>query len=105
MVSSNDLVISGFVKPSFEAVREAFIENFTHRGELGAACCIDYQGEKVVDLWGGIRYRAAGELGLLPQVLPGVLPWKNIDGAGLFNNQRPLRHGHCAGEFARVARL
>ncbi len=30
--------IEGFVKPGFEAVREAFIENFTHRGELGAAC-------------------------------------------------------------------
>ncbi|UCG04131.1 MAG: beta-lactamase family protein, partial [Candidatus Heimdallarchaeota archaeon] len=53
--------ISGFVKPRFEAVREAFAENFEKRNELGAACCIYYQGEKVVDLWGGIRNEATGE--------------------------------------------
>jgi len=53
--------ISGFVKPGFEAVREAFIENFAKRDELGAACCMYFQGEKVVDLWGGIRNQATGE--------------------------------------------
>lgn len=60
MTKSN--AISGFVKLGFEAVREAFIENFEHRNELGAACCIYYRGEKVVDLWGGIRNKATGEL-------------------------------------------
>src|SRR5512137_155145 len=50
--------ITGLVKPGFEAVQEAFAENFKHRNELGAACCIYYRGEKVVDLWGGIRDRA-----------------------------------------------
>jgi CubicO group peptidase (beta-lactamase class C family) len=54
-------VIAGFVKPGFEAVREAFVENFTRRNELGAACCIYYQGEKVVDLWGGVRNKETGE--------------------------------------------
>ena len=53
--------ISGSVALGFEAVREAFTENFTRRNELGAACCIYYQGEKVVDLWGGIRNKATGE--------------------------------------------
>jgi len=53
--------ISGFVKPGFEAVREAFAENFERRNELGAACCIYYRGEKVVDLWGGVRNEATGE--------------------------------------------
>lgn len=47
--------VAGHVKPGFEAVREAFIENFTRRNELGAACCIYYRGEKVVDLWGGVH--------------------------------------------------
>ncbi len=51
-------VISGFVKPEFEAVREAFVENFERRHELGAACCVYYQGEKVVDLWGGVRNKS-----------------------------------------------
>jgi CubicO group peptidase (beta-lactamase class C family) len=53
--------IAGFVKPRFEAVRDAFVENFTQRHELGAACCIYHHGEKVVDLWGGIRNKATGE--------------------------------------------
>lgn len=53
--------ISGFAKPSFEAVKEVFVENFECRNELGAACCIYYRGEKVVDLWGGIRDKATRE--------------------------------------------
>ena len=52
--------IAGFAKPGFQAVREAFIENFERRGELGAACCVYHRGEKVVDLWGGIRDKATG---------------------------------------------
>jgi len=55
------IAISGFVKPGFEAVREAFVENFERRNELGAACCIYYRGEKVVDLWGGVRNESTGE--------------------------------------------
>jgi len=51
----DNYAIHGFTKPEFEAVKEAFIENFKHRNELGAACCIYHQGEKVVDLWGGFR--------------------------------------------------
>ncbi len=47
--------IQGYACPGFEAVREAFAENFARRNELGAACCIYHHGEKVVDLWGGIR--------------------------------------------------
>ncbi|MFW9926589.1 MAG: serine hydrolase domain-containing protein [Candidatus Thorarchaeota archaeon] len=58
---TNTSAISGFVKPGFEAVEETFVENFEHRNELGAACCIYYKGEKVVDLWGGIRNEATGE--------------------------------------------
>jgi len=53
--------ISGYVKPGFEAVRKAFVENFERRNELGAACCIYYRGEKVVDLWGGIRNKSTRE--------------------------------------------
>ena len=53
--------IHGFVSPGFEAVREAFTENFARRGEVGAACCVYHKGEKVVDLWGGVRNKATGE--------------------------------------------
>jgi CubicO group peptidase (beta-lactamase class C family) len=53
--------IRGSVGSGFEAVREAFAENFSRRKELGAACCVYLHGEKVVDLWGGIRDKATGE--------------------------------------------
>ncbi len=53
--------ISGFVTPEFEAVRDAFADNFKRRNELGAACCVYYRGEKVVDLWGGVRNESTGE--------------------------------------------
>ncbi len=53
--------VQGFVSKGFEAVREAFIENFSLRNELGAACCVYHEGEKVVDLWGGVRNKATGE--------------------------------------------
>jgi CubicO group peptidase (beta-lactamase class C family) len=55
------LFVEGTVKPGFETVREAFLENFTRRDELGGACCVYHHGEKVVDLWGGIRNKETGE--------------------------------------------
>jgi CubicO group peptidase (beta-lactamase class C family) len=55
------LGIYGRVSRGFEAVREVFTENFVRRGELGGACCAFVRGEKVVDLWGGIRNKRTGE--------------------------------------------
>jgi CubicO group peptidase (beta-lactamase class C family) len=45
----------GSVAPGFEEVRAVFERNFRERDELGAACAVYYEGEKVVDLWGGYR--------------------------------------------------
>lgn len=53
--------IQGCVKPGFEAVRDAFADNFLRRGELGGACCAYHKGEKIVDLWGGVRNKRTGE--------------------------------------------
>ena len=53
--------IDGHVRPGFEAVRDAFAENFSRRHELGGACCVYYRGEKVVDVWGGVRNKLTGE--------------------------------------------
>jgi CubicO group peptidase (beta-lactamase class C family) len=61
MKRRNAVRIEGHVSAGFEAVREAFAENFSRRHELGGACCVYYRGEKVVDLWGGVRNRATGE--------------------------------------------
>ncbi len=38
----------------FQLVRDAFAENFSKHGEIGAAVCIYKDGQQVVDLWGGI---------------------------------------------------
>jgi CubicO group peptidase (beta-lactamase class C family) len=53
--------IQGDVSRGYEAVREAFAENFARRHELGGACCAYRRGEKVVDVWGGIRNMKTGE--------------------------------------------
>jgi len=58
---SHDAEIHGYVTSGYEAVREAFTENFFRRRELGAACCVYHKGEKVVDLWGGVRNKSTGE--------------------------------------------
>ena len=55
------LPVSGDVAPGFERVADEFARNFRRRGELGAACAAFVGGEKVVDLWGGHRDRAASE--------------------------------------------
>jgi CubicO group peptidase (beta-lactamase class C family) len=55
------VVVEGYVRSGFESVRDAFADNFERRHELGGACCAYYRGEKVVDLWGGIRNKQTGE--------------------------------------------
>jgi CubicO group peptidase (beta-lactamase class C family) len=49
------------VSAGYEPVRDAFAENFVRRGEIGAACCVYRHGEKVVDLWAGVREAGSGE--------------------------------------------
>lgn len=45
--------VHGTCAPGFEGVRTAFVDNFTERGEIGAAVAVWVDGELVVDLWGG----------------------------------------------------
>jgi CubicO group peptidase (beta-lactamase class C family) len=51
----------GDVTRGFEAVRATFADNFVRRGELGGACCAYVRGQKVVDLWGGVRNKETGQ--------------------------------------------
>lgn len=51
----------GTVSTGFEPMRDAFAENFAMRNELGAACCVYRDGEKIVDLWGGVRNKETGD--------------------------------------------
>ena len=61
VATSRRVVVEGQVSPGFEGVRDVFAENFARRHELGGACCAYHHGEKVVDLWGGIRNKKTGE--------------------------------------------
>jgi len=61
MSTSKNIKIEGYVAPGFDAVRDAFAANFSRRNELGGGCCVYYKGEKVVDLWGGLRNEKTGE--------------------------------------------
>jgi len=52
--------LDGFVAPGWEPVRDAFVENFTAREEVGAAVCVYRGGVPVVDLWGGLADPSTG---------------------------------------------
>lgn len=52
-------LLQGEVAPGFEEVASEFEKNFAQRGEVGAACAVYHEGNKVVDLWGGYRDREA----------------------------------------------
>jgi len=53
--------VSGVCDPAFTAVRQAFVDNFDERGEVGAAVCVLRGGVTVVDLVGGWRDEARTE--------------------------------------------
>jgi CubicO group peptidase (beta-lactamase class C family) len=53
MSSSEREEIAGTCDGRFAAVHEAFRENFSERGELGAGISVVLEGRTVVELWGG----------------------------------------------------
>ena len=85
--------VEGFVARGFEAVREAFADNFAHRHELGGACCAYRGGEKVVDLWGGIRNKETHE------------PWERDTMVIVYSATKGLAAMPLAIAHPRLARL
>ena len=55
------MAVHGNVAPGFGRVREVFERNFADGVEVGAACAAVYDGELVVDLWGGDANPATGQ--------------------------------------------
>ena len=78
--------MSGIVDRRFDAVRDAFAENFAVHGELGAAVCVVVDGRTVVDLWGGFR-----DLG-------STLPWQGDTLVNVFS----VGKAFVAATFARL---
>ncbi|WP_407640663.1 serine hydrolase domain-containing protein [Actinacidiphila alni] len=52
--------VHGTVADGWEPVRAAFAQNFSRRGDVGAAVALYHHGRKVVDLWGGTAAPAGG---------------------------------------------
>ena len=50
----------GQVAPGFGPVADAFMENFTQHGDVGAAVCVYHDGAAAVDLWAGWANREEG---------------------------------------------
>jgi CubicO group peptidase (beta-lactamase class C family) len=46
--------VFGRYRPRFQELYQEFVRNFAERGEVGASVCVVWEGETVVDLWGGI---------------------------------------------------
>jgi CubicO group peptidase (beta-lactamase class C family) len=59
--ATDNVVVEGRVSRGFEPVRNAFVQNFARRRELGGACSVYHRGQKVVDVWAGIRNKQTGE--------------------------------------------
>ncbi|WP_170317311.1 serine hydrolase domain-containing protein [Acrocarpospora corrugata] len=55
-----DMAIGGHCDPRFFRVREVFERHFAEGAELGAAFTVFLDGERVVDLWGGVADRTTG---------------------------------------------
>lgn len=52
--------VAGRCASHFEHVLDVFVENFRARDEIGASTCVTFEGETVLDVWGGIAERATG---------------------------------------------
>jgi len=53
-------LVEGAYDDRFQAVVDAFLENFATRAELGASVCLTIDGVTVVDLWGGTADKQSG---------------------------------------------
>jgi CubicO group peptidase (beta-lactamase class C family) len=54
------MTVQGTCAPGFAEVRAEFTRNFTERGDVGAALCVQVDGATVVDLYGGTADPATG---------------------------------------------
>ena len=86
--------IHGHVSRGFEGVREAFVENFTGRRELGGACCVVPP-----------RRESRRSLGRRPQQADRRAVGTGHHGAGLLGDQGTGGDDAGARALARLARL
>jgi hypothetical protein len=56
------LRVHGDVDDGFGPVMDTFKDNFTKRGDLGAACAVYVAGRPVVDIWAGVADARTGRM-------------------------------------------
>ncbi|MCV7191458.1 serine hydrolase domain-containing protein [Mycolicibacterium brumae] len=74
----DDIPVSGSCASEFAGVRAAFEQNFSERGELGAAVAVWVDGQLVVNLWGGHADAA------------GAVPWTQDTLAPVYSGSKGL---------------
>lgn len=70
--------VQGYVAPGFEQVRAVFAHHLADGLEKGAAVSVVWEGEPVVNLWGGIRDKAAEK------------PWQENTLANIFSTTKAV---------------
>jgi CubicO group peptidase (beta-lactamase class C family) len=68
--------ICGTCDPRFALVRDAFAENFTRRGDIGAGLSVFHRDECVVDIWAGTADPRTG------------VPWQQDTLCGVFSSTK-----------------
>jgi CubicO group peptidase (beta-lactamase class C family) len=84
--------IQGWTAPGFAAVRDVFQANFDNGSEVGAAFSAYHQGQKVVDLWGGIADQESGR------------PWEEDTIIVVFSTTKGMT-AVCANKLAQEGKL
>jgi CubicO group peptidase (beta-lactamase class C family) len=74
--------VDGWVEPGFEAVRDAFVSNFTEHGEVGAAVSAYVDGRPMLDLWGGLADAKIGRPWTEDTVVPVFSSTKGVTAVG-----------------------
>jgi CubicO group peptidase (beta-lactamase class C family) len=87
------VVVDGDVSPGYEAVREAFAENFRSGGEVGGAVSAVVDNRVVVDLWGGAANLREGR------------PWERDMLVNLFSTTKGLSALAVAHAHSRAVRI
>lgn len=70
--------IQGFCAPHLTKIKDVFQENFTRRGDVGAAFSVYQHGTKLVDIWAGTRDRSE------------TLPWQENTIVNIFSATKAL---------------
>lgn len=80
--------VQGYCQDRFLSVRQAFEANFLESGEAGASLAIEIDGQRVVDLWGGVSDQETGA------------PWSKDTVSIVFSNTKPAT-ALCAHRLAQ----